>query len=220
MALRLGSLLSFDSSARLYGGSNKRRHGYTVHYGKHFGYKRFHRNRVLEIGVGGYASRSGGGSLRILRDYFPFSAIVGMDLHDKQLRLGRRVKFVKGDQANAADLLEVVARLGGPPDIVIDDGSHLAGHAEFSFLTLFPLMPSGSLYAIEDLHTSYWPIFGGGLPAPDGTSVALSKRLIDIVQAADPTFDRTPDEGPRPLLEIPGVKSLHVYPGMLIVEKG
>ena len=32
-----------------------------------------------------------------------------------------------------------------------------------SFEYLYPKLKIGGLYVIEDLHTSYWPKFGGGL---------------------------------------------------------
>lgn len=103
---------------------------------------------------------------------------------------------------------------------MIDDGSHLREHAVISFAHLFPLMPQGSVYAIEDLHTSYWPSFGGAVPAPADTAVDLVKRLVDSVQAVDRIYERK--EGwatTGPPIEWSGIGSVHVYPGLVIVRK-
>ena len=63
---------------------------------------------------------------------------------------------MRGDQSNDEDLGRLLVEMDGPPDIVIDDGSHFVGHALASLASLFPRMSSGSIYAIEDLSTSYW----------------------------------------------------------------
>jgi hypothetical protein len=211
-------LLPLGATIRAYGGTDKRLHGYTTYYARHLRGLRYKHNRILEVGVGGYENRRPGGSLRVWRDYFPRSTVVGLDLHRKDIELGDRVRFVQGNQADAADLARTVDALGGPPNIVIDDGSHLAGHAEASFQYLFPLMPPRSLYVIEDLHTSYWEGWGGGLPAPDSTAVGLTRRLVDEVQARDEMFERKRDRA-RPVQELDSVGSLHVYPGIAFIEK-
>jgi hypothetical protein len=216
--LRLGMLLPLGATIRAYGGTDKWLHGYATHYARHLHGLRHKHNRILEIGVGGYENRWPGGSLRVWRDYFPRSTIVGLDLYPKDIELGGRVRFVQGDQAVAPDLARTVEALGGPPNIVIDDGSHLAEHAEASFRYLFPLMPSRSLYIIEDLHTSYWDDYGGGIPAPDRTAVGFTRRLVDEVQTRDEVFERKRDRD-RPVQELDSVGSLHVYPGIAFITK-
>jgi len=207
-------------TVRLYGGTDKRVHGYTRYYPRQIAGRRWARNRILEIGVGGYQSRAIGGSLRVWRDHFPYSKIVGLDLFEKDVKLGPRVGFVRGDQAAPGDLARAIDRLGGPPDMVIDDGSHLASHAEASFRYLFPLMPSTALYVIEDLHTSYWPGYGGAVPAPADTAVGFTKSLLDAVQARDATFTfdtwRSTD---RPVADVKDVGAVHVYPGIVFIQK-
>jgi hypothetical protein len=172
---------------------------------------------VLEIGVGGYESERAGGSLRVWRDYFLRSRIVGVDLHPKQVQLGRRVAFRQADQSSSVELLAVVEEFG-VPDIVIDDGSHIGPHVWASFDALFPLMPPGALYAIEDLHTSYWPDYLGGVPAPHDSAIALVQSLVGDAQAFDPTFRRWPHHE-RPPVPRHGVRAAHIYPGLAIVER-
>ncbi len=216
---RVGVVTPLRVTADLYGGTDKSQHGYTDHYPKHLAGRRFRRNRILEIGVGGYESTEAGGSLRLWRDYFPRSQIVGLDLHHKEVDLGSLVRFVQGDQSSPNDLDRSVAALGGPPDIVLDDGSHLAGHAIASFEHLFPLMPSGSIYVVEDLSTSYWKNWGGALEPSDSTAIGLAKALANSVQARDSTFVRKPHWGPTPEFDRNDVAALHVYPGVFFVEK-
>src|SRR6476620_10082486 len=117
-ATRLGLVLPLDATVRLYGSTDKSAHGYTAGYVEHLRRRRWHANRVLEIGVGGYDARRPGGSLRVWRDHLPRSTIVGLDINDKDVALGARVRFVQGDQAEVADLDRAIEALGGPPDIV------------------------------------------------------------------------------------------------------
>jgi hypothetical protein len=219
-AFRAASLVPLGLAVKLYGGTDKLSHAYTTPYSRHFRRVRYRRNRVLEIGVGGDESRDIGGSLRIWRDYFPRSQIFGLDIHEKDVRLGPRVRFVRGDQSSDEDLGRLLAQMDGPPNIVIDDGSHFVGHALASLACLFPRMPRGSIYAIEDLHTSYWTDWGGAVPAPESSAVGLVKGLVDAVQDNDPTFtwgSDLPTPAPHWLAHL---DALHVYPGLVILEKG
>lgn len=219
---RCGFVLPLGLTMRLYGGTDKWHHGYTPAYARHFRQRRRKANRVLEIGVGGlrgdYSSLEPGGSLRVWRDYFARSTIVGLDIQPKDVRpLGRRVRFVQGDQTDPATLESAVEALGGAPTIVIDDGSHMGDHVWKTFDQLFPLLPSGSLYVVEDTHTSYWPAYGGSPEAPTRTAVGLAQSLANAVQCADPTFNRRPNL-PKPLGR-DDVGRIDVWPGVFFVEK-
>ena len=111
----------------LYGGTDKLTHDYVRHYERHLGPRRLRRQTVFEIGVGGYESVEPGGSLAVWRDYLLRSTIVGIDIADKAVVLGDRVRFEQADQSSVDDLARVVATHGAP-DVVIDDGSHVGGH--------------------------------------------------------------------------------------------
>ena len=111
--------------------------------------------------MGGYdRPRVGGNSLRMWKRYFKQGSITGIDLYDKSALQEDRIHIVKGDQCDALFLQEVT-RTYGPFDIIIDDGSHVQSHIIASFEALFPLLPSGGIYVIEDTQTSYWPKFEG-----------------------------------------------------------
>lgn len=220
---RAGSVLAtmnrLDSLGRLYGGTDKLEHGYFRYYERHLAHLRLRRQTVYEIGVGGYDEPSKGGSLRVWRDYFVRSTIVGIDIEPKVITWGRRVKFEQADQSSHHDLERVVKR-HGPPAVVIDDGSHVGKHIWASFEFLWPLLPSGGVYAVEDLSTSYYPSFGGGDPAPHDSGIALLQTLADCVQANDPTFGMHPEWGSRSAPRFPDVAAVAIYPGIGFVEKG
>jgi hypothetical protein len=87
-----------------------------------------------------------------------------------------------GSQDDPEFLVRTVASIGRP-DIVLDDGSHVAEHQKASFETLFPLLKEGGLYVIEDTHTSYWTETYNGGYGRAGTAVELSKSFIDDMHA-------------------------------------
>jgi len=129
--------------------------------------------RFLEIGV------SHGGSLQLWRRYFGSEAIIfGVDVDPKCKAVDDPDLEVRiGSQADAAFLTDVVAEMGGV-DIVLDDGSHAAPHQQASFEALFPLLADGGVYAVEDLHSSYWRRFGGGYRRRAGF-IEFAKDLVD-----------------------------------------
>ena len=60
------------------------------------------------------------------RDYFPLGRIYGVDIDaDAMQHEDERIRVFIGSQSDGAFLENVVAE-SGKPDIIIDDGSHLA----------------------------------------------------------------------------------------------
>ncbi len=209
----------------LYGDTDKHAHGYLPYYRRHLGPRRLRKNLIIEIGVGspegdpaGYRKPDPGGSLYLWRDYFCRSNIVGVDLYEKQIRLGPRVRFIRADQSSPAELQNVIDQVGNP-DVVIDDGSHIGEHIVTTFRTLFPSVAPGGVYVIEDLATSYYASHRGGHPPPPISGIGLLQSLVSSVQASDTTFERYPEWGPAPTPELPGVRAVHVYPGIAFIEK-
>lgn len=131
--------------------------------------------RFLEIGV------FRGGSMNLWREYFgPEARIFGVDINPDCAQFDGISGQVRiGSQDDPDFLRRVVAEMGGV-DVVLDDGSHVASHQRASFEALFPLLNEGGLYVIEDLHTSYWPGFEGGLGRA-GTGVEFLKGQIDAM---------------------------------------
>lgn len=163
--------------ALAYGSDKFGHHLYTPEYHRLFGGLRDRAVRVLEIGVGGYENpRHGGSGLRMWAEYFPNGRIVGLDLHPKQLELPDRVVVRQGSQDDPA-LLDRLWSEDGPFDIVIDDGSHQVDHVMATFTRLYPRLPEGGVYVVEDTQTAFMPQFGGN-PTAAGTIFELAHRVV------------------------------------------
>eukprot|EP00850_Spirogloea_muscicola_P020501 SM000218S06597 [mRNA] locus=s218:64608:65598:- [translate_table: standard] len=118
------------------------------------------------------------------KDYFgPDATVVGVDLDERCRRFddpARRVRILIGSQANRTFLREVAAAVG-PIDILVDDGGHKPDMQIATFEELYPaIRPDGGVYVCEDMHTSYWPAFSGGLRR-NGTFVEYAKGLVDRI---------------------------------------
>lgn len=177
-------------------------------YDRHFSFYQNKSLTFLEIGV------SRGGSLEMWQRYFgPLAKIIGIDINTKCKQHEGDGIFVRiGDQSDEGFLQSILDEFG-PPDIVLDDGSHVMEHIAASFFFLYPKMPKNGVYMVEDLHTAYWPEFGGGVDKPD-TFVNLSKRFIDQLNADHTRGALTPDFVTRQTFGI------HFYDSMIAFEKG
>ncbi len=126
-------------------------HHYTYVYDVLFKPLRAKPITLLEIGVWE------GASLALWERYFAKATIVGIDLDLSRIRFQfERAIAVQGD-ATGTGTLQALIDAHAPFDIVIDDGSHFAAHAQASFHHLWPHMRPGGYYCIEDLHAYYWP---------------------------------------------------------------
>jgi Rhamnosyl O-methyltransferase/CmcI len=192
------------------------RHRYTPHYERHLGYLRDEKFTLFEIGIGGYRrERTGGASLRMWRDYFPHAHVVGLDIEDKSFVDDDRITTYRGSQTDA-QLLRWIVESWPDVRVVVDDGSHRNDHVLASFEVLFPLLPAGGHYVIEDTQTSYWPRFGGSTdPAARDTSMGLTKRLVDGLN-----YEEYTDEGYEPSYTELHVRGVHAYHNLVFVDKG
>jgi hypothetical protein len=146
-------------------------------YEKHL--ERFRNRHVnfLEVGVGQ------GGNLQLFKSYLgPFARIIGLDVDPRRKQCEETLIHVRiGNQANHAFLAEVIAEFG-PPDIVIDDGSHLQPDVNATFDFLYPKLPKNAVYIVEDLHAAYWPNHGGGLGEAE-SFIERAKSFVDEMHA-------------------------------------
>ncbi|HEX7250231.1 MAG TPA: hypothetical protein VF262_07605, partial [Burkholderiales bacterium] len=81
-----------DLLAALYGTDKFGEHEYTPVYRELMRASRRKPVRLLEIGVGGFASALGGESLRMWESYFRRGRITGIDVYDKTALSGGRVQ--------------------------------------------------------------------------------------------------------------------------------
>mgnify|MGYP003114977478 CR=1 FL=1 len=151
----------------------------------HIYHNEFHRIRNFEINLLEIGTRWGG-SIWAWREYFPNAKIYGLDVDIEALKYSdddpiNGVKIYSGDQMDL-DLLEKINEEVGGFDIIIDDGGHTMEQQITSFNFLFPKLNNNGIYVVEDLETSYWPSFGGGLNR-EGTMIEYLKTLIDKMNA-------------------------------------
>jgi hypothetical protein len=184
-------------------------HHYFEIYHRHFAAFRGRSPVVVEIGV------FHGGSLEMWRQYFGAGAhIVGIDVDPRCRQFeGDSVNVMIGDQADRGFLAEVRTRFPHV-DIVIDDGGHTMAQQITSFEELYPHLQPQGVYLCEDLHTSYFPPYGGGY-RKDGTFIQYATRLVDQLHAwysTEPDRFRV-DEITR------STHGLHFYDSVLVVEK-
>ncbi len=172
----------------------------------------FRPRRMLEIGIWD------GGSTAFWYQHLRPERLVAIDLQDREDSAyfrryvtahgleGRVLTRWRTDQADRAALQEIVDRdLGGEIDLVIDDGSHLEAPTRASFEALFPLLPPGGLYIVEDWAWEHWPEFQSAAHAWAGEA-GLTALVSDLLAAT----------GSAPAL----IRRLAVHEGFVVVERG
>jgi hypothetical protein len=163
--------------------------------------------RFLEIGV------FKGGSMNLWREFFgPQATIFGIDIDPACAAFDGISGSVRiGSQDDPDFLRRVVEEMGGV-DVILDDGSHVASHQRASYDALFPLLSEGGLYLIEDLHTSYWPNYEGGLRR-SGTGIEFLKEKIDSMHQHYFT------QGVNTSDDIPPIESIQFFDSIAAIEK-
>lgn len=169
---------------------------------------------LLEIGV------ANGGSLWMWKEYFKNSSIYGIDLNPEcEQWEGQNVHINIGDQGNIGFLKDIGKRVG-KFDIIIDDGSHMMNHQIISFNTLFHFLKDGGIYILEDLGTSYWPRYGGGIKN-QLTCIERLKQLIDEIHMPHCRHDNAQS---LKITTVPSyfelnISSVHFYNSMCFIYK-
>jgi len=135
--------------------------------------------RLLEIGI------QNGGSLEIWARYFETArALIGCDINPDCAKLtytDPAIHVIVGD-AGTPEILQRVTALSPQLDIVIDDGSHQSRDMVRNFALYFPQLVDGGVFIAEDMHSSYWSQFGGGLGHPHA-GMNFFKMLADVIHA-------------------------------------
>jgi hypothetical protein len=104
---------------------------------------------ILEIGI------AKGGSILMMREFFPDATIYAIDINPKSvdLELGENVHKYLCSQDDFTLLSKLFSEIKF--DIIIEDGSHLISHQQTSLGFFFSYLNKGGIYICEDLHTSY-----------------------------------------------------------------
>lgn len=177
-------------------------------YERHFGIFRNKPIRLIEYGV------FHGGSLQMWKHYFgPQAQIIGVDIDPRCAALAEPgIEIVIGDQEDPQTHARLCEKYGDF-DIVIDDGGHTMKQQIVTFQGMYPAVKMGGIYLAEDLHTSYFPRWGGGIRQP-GTFIEYSKLFIDQLHAwYAASADHQPD------LVTTSAYGLHFYDSILVIEK-
>jgi len=194
-----------DNKGRLI---NKCLHYFDI-YHRHFSVFRGQEVTLVEFGV------FHGGSLQMWKDYFgPKARIIGVDINPRCKSLEEdQIEIHIGDQEDRNFLRKFRDEIG-PVQILIDDGGHTMGQQICTFEEMFPAVGIPGIYLAEDLHTSYWEAYGGGVRRP-GSFIEYSKDLIDQLNA---WHSRNPEE-----LRVSdftrSVLAMHYYDSILVIEK-
>lgn len=156
--------INFDTDKNING------HNYVKIYDKYFRSIKDRVKSILEIGVWK------GESLKMWSEYFKHAKIYGIDISENSKEFLDKNKneniIVKiGSQSDLEFLKNEIS--DKKYDVIIDDGSHLANDQIITFNYLLGLVNPGGYYIIEDVHTAYWPGWGG-----DGL-IEYTKSLID-----------------------------------------
>jgi hypothetical protein len=172
---------------------------------------RYRGSDVVLVEIGVYQ----GGSLQMWKQYFGERAqIWGVDVNPLCAQFAEeRVQIRIGNQADTSFLESLAAELPRI-DVLIDDGGHTMRQQRTTFEALFPRIADDGVYICEDLHTSYWPEYGGGHLDP-GSFIEFSKNLIDRLHAWH-------SKAPESLAVSDFTRSayaLHYYDSMLVIEK-
>ncbi len=164
--------------------------------------------RFLEVGV------AEGGSLQMWKRWLgPLATVVGIDIDPACRRFEERQIHIRiGDQADPAFLAGVVREFG-PFDAVLDDGSHKMEHVNATFDALYEHTAERGIYMVEDLHTAYWPEYGGGL-GRDDTFMERAKGFVDKLNAHHTRGVIKPDAFTR------STWSMHFYDSIVAFERG
>ena len=195
---------------------------YTDVYERYLRSWRMRRFTLLELGVWR------GDSLRMWNAYFPRATVVGLDLEQVAAERAPEFDVTVGSQADP-DVLDSILQRHPDIRLVVDDASHITSLTIASFRHLFPKLPRGSLYIIEDLSPNTYEDWPGHDPDRGAYFPAINQNpgesLFNRRQDMDEFLReliRECDLGGGAFGEGPGDKEVafvHVWPAILVVGR-
>jgi hypothetical protein len=131
---------------------------------------------LLEIGV------ACGASLKMWSHWLPRAKVTGVDIRPECEALcggWPNISIVNADATR-----EVI---GGPYDVIIDDGSHVPSHIVDTFRLYWPLLKSGGVYCIEDTRCTYNKKYLERFPDvdPSGERAAFMSLIDGMLRRLD-----------------------------------
>jgi hypothetical protein len=154
------------------------------HYERHFAEYKDQEIEILEIGV------NRGASMRIWKQFFSKARFVGVDIDPLCAQYADdRVTVEIGSQEDPEFLASLIRKYS--PSIIIDDGSHTHDHIMFSFERLYPMLPPGGMYVIEDLFYHFRPQPNRYLGPTKETSTEFLCSLVKLMFTERPVGSAT-----------------------------
>jgi len=137
--------------------------------------------RLLELGV------LDGASERMWKRYFPQADILGVDINPACQRFKEdRIKILIRDLSKDA-ILDELKKL--QPDLIVDDASHIWSHQIQALFALFPVLPSGGIYILEDLETSLNLDLFPGFADCDIDAYTVCERISRVAASKRPCLE-------------------------------
>jgi len=144
-------------------------HNYVHYYKQYLDSNKNKIKKVLEIGIG---KSNNAASLRVWRDYFPNAEIIGLDLYEFNLNIDK-VRTYQCDQSSRRELSNIINKVGGDFDLIIDDGGHWIHQQQISLGYLFKYLKPNGIYVIEDMVKDYREVYNYNYSGDD-----LYNRLV------------------------------------------
>jgi hypothetical protein len=165
---------------------------------------------LLEIGV------SQGGSIQMWKKYFGDKLkIYSVDINPECIKFkDLTTRLYIGSQEDPV-FLEKLKNDLPVMDVIIDDGGHTMKQQILTFEFLFLKLKEEGIYLVEDTHTSYWDVYGGGFKKRN-TFIEYSKNIIDALHVGH--FETAQ----KALLNneiIENIYSLAFYDSVVVIEK-
>jgi len=189
-------------------------HHYFDIYDRHF--KKFigKNPTILEIGV------AKGGSLEMWNHYFENEChIFGIDINTSCLDVPESLgsSNIQVEIGNQEDRGFWKTYLADKPkfDIVIDDGGHMMKQQIVTYEEVYDHVSDDGVYLCEDLHTSYWAHFGGGLRHPM-SFIEYSKHFVDMLNYYHIHNQPEPQKYEKFRKY---TNSIHYYDSIIVLEK-
>jgi hypothetical protein len=102
--------------------------------------------------------------------------------------------------------------------IIIDDGGHTMNQQIVTYEELYDHLSDNGVYLCEDVHTSYWTDYGGGLNEKQ-TFIEYSKRFIDMINFYHIRNYSSEEELIKSKKFRQTTNSIHYYDSIIVLEK-
>lgn len=107
---------------------------------------------LLELGVFHGESLATWGGKNSQEGYFSQARVIGVDINSKCVENVKCQEIVikdLGEKNNIGSLREY------NPSVIVDDASHYCSHQIMAIVELWDVLPSGGIYIMEDIETSF-----------------------------------------------------------------